>query len=101
MDGFAAALQESLTDPKQLEASPLQAEPGQKESSAEKASEDTASLIVKLLLRAAYNPGPNFAHLLLGFDVTDGVQGQHPPDSTSPNCTGLASVLILLASSLR
>lgn len=75
MDGFAAALQASLTDPRQAEALPVQSDTGPKAASADKASEDTATLILRLLLQAAYNPGPNLAHLLLGFDITDGVQG--------------------------
>ena len=83
MDGFAVALQESLTDPKQLEAPISKHEPAQRAASAGDPAEDTASLIVRLLLRAAYNAGPSFAHLLLGFDVTDGMQGKGFQDFAS------------------
>ena len=78
-DGFALALQESLADPRQCNppASPSQS-PGTSESS-EGSIEDSASLILSLLIRSAYRPGPNFAHLLLGFDVTDGLLGMTCP----------------------
>lgn len=93
MDGFAAALQESLADPKQLESSPAQTEAAQRPAGVQEKSEDTASLILRLLLRASYNPGPNFAHLLLGFDVTDGVQGQQIlPSLSKILCINVLSV---------
>ncbi len=75
VDGFASALQESLTDSRQAEAASVQSGEAQQPTAVLKVSEDTATLILRLLLRAAYNPGPNFAHLLLGFDIDDGVQG--------------------------
>lgn len=73
-DGFAVALQESLADPRQQ--TPLHASPsGEALDPSKEGNEDSATLILGLLIRAAFRPGPNLAHLLLGFDVTDGLQG--------------------------
>lgn len=73
-DGFAAALQESLADTRQQGSGPQVIGPWGYDST-EQGHEDSASLILKLLIRAASRQGPNLAHLLLGFDVTDGLQG--------------------------
>ena len=36
---------------------------------------DRAMLVLQLLLGAVQGPAPNFAHLLLGFNVQDGPEG--------------------------
>lgn len=75
VDGFAAALHEAIADNRPAKAQPSSSESSGTGAVAEGKQEDAASLILRLLLRASIHPGPNFAHLLLGFDIADGVQG--------------------------
>lgn len=77
IDGFASALQDGLDDPSKS----LQGESTSGDAATTTSAEDSnrASLVMDLLLHAAMHPGPNFAHLLLGYSTTDGLQGNQTP----------------------
>lgn len=71
--GFGAVLQESLFSHGVFY--PIEEDNGEADTGSDSADDERAALVLQLLLDSLDASAPNLAHILLGFNVTDGPIG--------------------------